>query len=249
MRKYHFIFRNLEIDYKNLQVGQIFNIEESQEKGILYQLKTVLRARPGEAVQFQNIVFTDEDRKTFLISTFIKEINKNNLRCEITNIEQKNSEQNKIGIAICLPKNKEKLDFIVQKSVELGVDKIDLIQSEYSQFKHQLNLERLEKIVLEAVEQSERLSVPRIYYYKNLTALIASEKRPIFVAMERKKGIHSLKEIKARILTVLIGPEGGFSQTEIKLLDQNKINQFTLGDNILRNETAAIVCLGHFLIN
>ena len=146
----------------------------------------------------------------------------------------------------------DKIDLVLQKATELGVKKVALIESErtvvtYEGKDQEKKLMRFNKIMKEASEQSHRLVVPSllgIYNLKNLPQEVFSDIN--YVAYEKDANdtdsIFS-KVTKGKSITILIGPEGGFSEQEINRLTSLGFIRTSLGKRILRAETAAIYAL------
>jgi 16S rRNA (uracil1498-N3)-methyltransferase len=149
----------------------------------------------------------------------------------------------------------EKMDWIIQKATELGVDELVPIESLHSvvQLKtdrvdHQLA--RWQRIALEAAQQSEQWHLPKIARPRSLSELLASHATDIMILMlaERQEG-KSLQTVRLPRGTegsvlILVGPEGGWSQDEIETAKQAGVETITLGQHILRSETAAIATVG-----
>jgi len=149
----------------------------------------------------------------------------------------------------------EKMDWVIQKATELGVSEIIPLQSRHTIV--QLRPERLDaqlarwqRIALEAAQQSEQWHMPAIAQPQTLTACLASQTPSALSLMltERRDG-QSLRTIALptggnESVTVLIGPEGGWSKEEIAQAEQAGSTLITLGPHILRAETAAIVAAG-----
>ena len=146
----------------------------------------------------------------------------------------------------------DKIDLVLQKATELGVKKIALIESERTVVKYDdkdvnKKLERFRKIMKEASEQSHRLIIPEllgIYNLKNLSKELLSDLN--YVAYE--KDANQINEAfqglsKEKSISILIGPEGGFSEQEINHLTDQGFIRTSLGKRILRAETAAIYAL------
>ena len=146
----------------------------------------------------------------------------------------------------------DKIDLVLQKATELGVKKVALVESErtvvtYEGKDQEKKLMRFNKIMKEASEQSHRLVVPSllgIYNLKNLPQEVFSDIN--YVAYEKDANdtdsIFS-KVTKGKSITILIGPEGGFSEQEINRLTSLGFIRTSLGKRILRAETAAIYAL------
>jgi 16S rRNA (uracil1498-N3)-methyltransferase len=140
------------------------------------------------------------------------------------------------------------MDLIVQKTTELGINKIIPLITRYSQVKHTTKVERWRKIALSASRQSGREKVPfiaepilfRDFFstYKNTNGLIFSEKEENRKLREVLTGFKNFKEI-----TLIVGPEGGFSQEEVTSSIEKGFTAVSLGTRILRTETAPITVL------
>lgn len=158
----------------------------------------------------------------------------------------------KVRLAQCLPKS-DKMDFIVQKAVELGVSVIQPIASEncvvkYTADKVAKRVERWQKIAHEAAKQCKRAVVPAVadvIGLKNFLANIDADETVLF-CYEAEDG-HTLRQALSEHhtgkYTVLIGPEGGFSPEEASLCRQMGAHPVTLGNRILRTETASLAAL------
>ncbi len=153
-----------------------------------------------------------------------------------------------------LPKS-DKLELIIQKTVELGVFSVIPVQMnrcvvKIEDKKKKNKTERWQAISESAAKQSKRNIIPEIHepvsYREALK--IASELDLVLLPYEAKNGmqdtIASLKKIKAGMsVGIFIGPEGGFDDSEIKLAYENNCDIISLGKRILRTETAAITAV------
>ena len=140
-------------------------------------------------------------------------------------------------------KNADKNEFIVQKAVELGVNKIGVFSSEYSSAYMNANkLERLNKVSKEAAKQCLRSIAPEVVYFDNLEKALGFAKdyeNKVFAcefATESKCDLEKL----AGSTAIVIGSEGGFSREEEQLANDLGFASVTLGKRILRAETAAV---------
>jgi 16S rRNA (uracil1498-N3)-methyltransferase len=148
----------------------------------------------------------------------------------------------------------EKMDWVIQKAVELGVDELVPVESRHSVV--QLRADRIDsqiarwqRIALEAAQQSEQWRLPTITPPQSLATLLKSCATGTATLMlaERRDG-KSLQTIKlpqdmTGSVLMLIGPEGGWSKEEMRIAEQAGIEQVTLGPHILRAETAAIATI------
>ena len=146
----------------------------------------------------------------------------------------------------------DKTDLVLQKATELGVKKVALIQSERTVVKYdnkdiEKKSQRFIKIMKEASEQSHRLVVPEFLGIFNLKSLPHQAFSDVnFVAYEKdaSKADEQFQGLeKGKSVSVLIGPEGGFSKQEIENLVNLGFIRTSLGKRILRAETAAIYAL------
>ena len=154
------------------------------------------------------------------------------------------------------PVKKTPTEYIIQKATELGASKIFPVITDRTNTK-QINLKRMRNIVIEAAEQSERLTIPEIFDLRKLKDLIESwdKKRIILYGDETIRNQNEIKinfeNIYSKSLgAILIGPEGGFSNDEIDYLRKKPfIEPIDLGSRILRSDTAviAIIVLWHCL--
>ena len=193
---------------------------------------------------------------------FLCEIkNVNPLKVDIIeNLHEEHELKNNVTLLYCLPKG-EKLDLVVQKATELGVHEIVLVQSErciakITKENKDKKLVRLNKIALEASEQSKRTFVPiieKVMNYKDLSKLDFDHK---FIAYENeddttfKEQLEAIKENES--IAVLVGAEGGFSVKEVEDAKSWGYKSVSLGRRILRSETAvfyALTAIGFVLEN
>ena len=144
-----------------------------------------------------------------------------------------------------------RLNIIIQKAVELGVSKFVPCKTEFSNF-DKLNYKNLELNAIEAAQQCERLDIPKIEKIINLDALIKElpDDRALVFCDESDTNLPSIyDELRLNLnnysrWSVIIGPEGGFSNEERELIKKQKnVLRVTLGSRILRSDTAAISSL------
>jgi 16S rRNA (uracil1498-N3)-methyltransferase len=242
-RVYRFFPRTEKIKPRLGAAGDL-RIHEHDENEIFIQMIKVLRVRPGDKVVFlgndgfENIYEIVSAHKKEVVLNFIK---------RIKNI---NELPFKLELVLCMPNRPEKLDLITQKAVELGVCRIILLESDFSQMKHKLREERLNKILTEAAEQSERAFVPELKTAGKLTDYLSSAGgKNLLVALERSESKPLPEMIDGKDASILIGPEGGFSDAEKTAIRSSGARTFSLGPRILRSETAAILSLGIASLN
>ncbi len=148
----------------------------------------------------------------------------------------------KLHIAIAPTKNIDRIEFFVEKAVEMGISEITILQTEKTERKN-INIDKLRKQAIAASKQSLRFHFPIINDSVKISDFLKNtDPENTFVAHchENLERIQ-LKEIPhSENITFLIGPEGDFSEKEISFLAENKIKAVSLGNQRLRTETAGI---------
>lgn len=171
-------------------------------------------------------------------------INSDNLTVKITNTEKNIAESNlKIHLYQCMPKS-DKMDYIIQKSTELGVYDITPVLSSRCiagfNGKEEKKLARFNKISLEAAKQSGRGIIPKVNDpLKFETALKNATGTKIFLYEKGGISLHNI-DLSDKEITILIGPEGGFSEDEAQSAQESGFVTASLGNRILRTETASL---------
>lgn len=152
----------------------------------------------------------------------------------------------RLSLAIGLIKNNERLEWLVEKSTELGVMQLIFFPASNSE-KRKLNVERLNKIAVSALKQSHAAWLPEIVYIDALNKIpLPSGLKLISHCREQPKAMET--GILKLETFALIGPEGDFTAAEIDWAHENGFLDFSLGENILRTETAAITLASvHYL--
>ena len=143
-------------------------------------------------------------------------------------------------------------NFMIQKATELGVTKFLPIIFERT-IVRKINKERLEKIIIEASEQSNRINVPIIEECQNLNDFLKTNLIDlIFTDLNSKNNKINKSKLKDRPVCIIIGPEGDFSEAEReKILSFKGVQPIKINENILRSETAVIsaISIVNYVIN
>ena len=144
------------------------------------------------------------------------------------------------------------LNFMIQKATELGVTKFLPIIFDRT-IVRKINKERLEKVIIEAAEQSNRIKIPNIEKPQNLNNFLNNnEVDLIFTDLKSKTNKLDLKKLTNNPSCIIVGPEGDFSETERgEILLYKGVQAIKINENILRSETAVISALSitKYLIN
>lgn len=203
----------------------------------------VMRMKINEKFQ---IVY---DKKVY--TCLIEEIDKKDLKYKVINVEECNDEkQIRIIIASSIIKE-QKMDFLLQKGTELGVDEIIPIVSERTVVKidnkKDNKISRWKKIVKEASEQSYRSDIPKMHDIIGLKDLLKID-ADIKIFCNTNEMSKNIKKVlqdskKSGTMLIVVGPEGGFSNAEVDFLSNNGFLSVTLGKNILRAETVPLYLL------
>ena len=134
-------------------------------------------------------------------------------------------------------------NFMIQKATELGVTKFLPIIFQRT-IVRKINKERLEKVIIEAAEQSNRITVPSIEDPQKLKSFLSSDMDLIFTDLNTANTKIDLKKLTTKPTCVIIGPEGDFSEQEREeILKFNGVQSVKISENILRSETAVISAL------
>ena len=225
---------NIRLYYPNSIVE---NTTSLLSKEHTHYVANVMRLKRGSHINFFN-----EDGEWVSEIVFLE---KDRIEVKFLNRVKESIKSSSIELAICLVK-KNPMEIILQKATELGVTKIIPIISERTEVK-ELNLERANKIVIEATEQSNQLSPPeisKITTLKNFMNNLNAANRIFFADINCKKRLKK-EDIKVdNLKTILIGPEGDFTPAERKMILENgNTIPFSLSKNFLRTETASISAL------
>jgi 16S rRNA (uracil1498-N3)-methyltransferase len=234
MKIHRFYIPHIEMSAENLIV--IYETE------LIHQLKNVFRYKIGQIIHIFNetagemeVEISKIDKKDMSFK-YIRQI-----KAFDNNIQSK-----KVTLYMSIIKNSN-FDLIVEKAVELGTSSIIPVISERV-IKNKLNYERLNKIIKEATEQSGRVSLMKIGETISLTQAVVLAKentgKVYFGATDVGEGSRYSADDKDKNISIFIGPEGGYSESEIELFKKQKIQPIRLGDYVLRAETAAIVACG-----
>ncbi len=228
-------FSHLPRVYTNgpISKNQIIRIDGDN----FHYLKTVIRLRRNDNFR----LFNDQDGE-YLVR--VEEINKNQIIINVIDLIRNISAEPKLILAISIIKN-DKMIEAIRGAVQIGVTAIIPVISSRTQIKT-VNKDKLDRCVIESVEQSERFVRPILYDpipLEQLCKLDIGEQ--IIFANESEHAAKKLSNITISNNPVfLVGPEGGFTESEIAMLTSSeKVHSISLGSNVLRTEIAAIAGL------
>ncbi|MCY7349697.1 MAG: 16S rRNA (uracil(1498)-N(3))-methyltransferase [Cytophagaceae bacterium] len=154
-----------------------------------------------------------------------------------------------IHLAIAPTKNMDRVEWMLEKCVEIGLDEISFIESRYSE-RRALKLERLRSVAISALKQAQQAWLPRLNDLGRLTDFLKKFPVPnpdsqLFIG-HLEEGERKLLQREAKPgqkYVVLIGPEGDFSTEEIQWANATGFQSISLGSSRLRTETAGLVAV------
>ena len=217
-------------------------------------IKNVLRCQKGEHIEICN----SETSKNYLCE--INKIEKEEIECNILENLRSNVETEiKVTIFQGLPKA-DKMEYIIQKSVELGAYDITPVEMKRCIVKlnekdKEKKIQRWQKIAEVAAKQCKRDIIPKINNITNVKLIcnIIQNYDIILVAYEKEKErtlkseLKKIKEYNQKNIGIIIGPEGGLDEDDVKLLEESGAKVITLGNRILRTETVALNVLSNIM--
>jgi len=211
------------------------NFDEAQSK----KIRKVLRMHPGDKIE------VTDGAGSIYQAEFTKITNEYSI-ARVADHHFYEKESN-ITLIQALPKNL-KVEFILQKCTELGVDLIIFFESDYSQVNAQgiskEKVNRWRRIAAEASEQSRRIYVPQVELRtQKLQDIVGKIESALYLDISGKALSLDQQNIKNKDFTFFVGPEGGFSPEEKKIFMEKNFHSIKLSNNVLRSETAGMALL------
>ena len=218
--------------YSNkLKTGTISRLSEKQS----HYTKNVMRLKAGDKISLFNSQDGEWDVKILAQGKIFTEF-------KVEKLSRPLSNEKDIWLAFS-PIKKVPQELMIQKTTELGIQKFIPLLCERSVVR-EINIKRTEKIITEACEQSNRITVPKIQELQMLDEFIKNfpdDGKIVFCDINSQSKDLYNKLSKKNPICILIGPEGDFSEEERQFITNYKnVISITLGKNILRAETAAI---------
>ena len=224
---------------KSLSADMTDKLDKSQS----HYLTKVMRLKENEKFSLFN---KDGEWKAKIFS-----ISKSIVQFEIISLIRQKENLKELWLAFS-PIKSNYQNFMIQKATELGVTKFIPIIFDRTVVR-KINIDRLKKIVIEASEQSNRINIPKIENVQTLKSFLnLNSMNLIFADLNSKnKKINKIKLIE-KVICLIIGPEGDFSEAERKeILSFKNVQSLKINDNILRSETAVISAISilNYVIN
>ena len=220
---------NIRLFFKeSLSLNLVSKLDKSQS----HYISKVMRIKENEIFSLFNSSGEWEAK--------ILNITKSIVEFEITNQIRQKENQKELWLAFS-PIKSNYFNFMIQKATELGITKFVPIIFERTVVR-KLNKERLEKVIIEATEQSNRINIPTLEDATNLEDFLkSSEMNLIFTDLNSDNKKVDLEKLTNKPLCIVVGPEGDFSENERgKILSFKDVQAIKINENILRSETAVI---------
>ncbi len=210
------------------------NLSDKLDKSQSHYVSKVMRIKKNEVLSLFN-GSGEWEAKILNISKSIVEF------CITKQLRQKEN-INELWLAFS-PIKSNYFNFMIQKATELGVTKFIPIIFDRT-IVRKINKDRLEKVIIEAAEQSNRITVPIIEEPQKLTNFLNNDMDLIFTDLNTTNTKVDLNKLTAKPTCVIIGPEGDFSEDEREeILRFKDVQPIKINENILRSETAVISAL------
>ena len=222
---------NIRLFYsKSLSINLTDKLDKSQS----HYVSKVMRLKEKEVFSLFNSSGEWEAK--------IANINKSIVEFNVT--KQLRQKENTIDLWLAFsPIKSNYFNFMIQKATELGVTKFLPIIFERT-IVRKINKERLEKVIIEAAEQSNRITVPSIEEPQKLKSFLNNDMDLIFTDLNTTNTKIDIKKLTTKPTCVIIGPEGDFSEEEREeILKFSGVQPIKINENILRSETAVISAL------
>ena len=232
----------MNLFYSPIDDSDTIEIDETEAHHIYH----VLRMKVGDFVSLTN-------GNGIIVKARLTSVNKNGVVAEI---EERNQEQKRaasLHIAIAPTKNLDRIEWFLEKATEIGIEEITPIICQRSE-RRDLKAERLTKIIIAASKQSQQSYFPILHSPIKFVDFMNQTSFPLNFAIAHCDDTNDKKEIKefiqAKDTCILIGPEGDFTNDEVKMAIEKGATPLSLGKNRLRTETAGIiVCSAFSVIN
>ncbi len=231
------LFYNANLDHSQSQF--FFSKEESNH------IIKVLRKKEGDMLHITN-------GKGLIFKAKILSADPKKCKAQIEDEQKFHPTKYQLHMVVAPTKMNDRFDWFLEKATEIGVHQITPIICEHSERKV-IKIERMQKVVQAAMKQSLRAYLPKVNEAISFSDFIATTHKDLCFIAHCKDGEKA--ELKRRVaadkdVTILIGPEGDFSATEIQLAQESGFVPISLGKHRLRTETAALVaCTTVTMIN
>ncbi|MCM8525712.1 MAG: 16S rRNA (uracil(1498)-N(3))-methyltransferase [Lentisphaeraceae bacterium] len=210
------------------------SFELNKEESV--HLSKTLRAKVGDSIKLIN-------GKGIIVNATLKDISNRKVSCEVNSIEKVAPPKRKIHIYLAPPRHNI-MSPLVKQCVELGVWSINLIECEFSVSKPKDKKGAFENEIITGAKQSGNPFFPEVHSMVKFSEALKNCSMPKFYGAVPEEAVDTVSISKEGDLSLWIGPEGGFSTDEITALKESGAKGITVGNWILRVETALVSLLG-----
>ena len=222
------LFYNPDID----ETTESFSFDKEESRHIIKVLRKkdsdILHVTNGHGLLFETEITLASDNKCIV---------------DVLSIKKAPEPKFRLHLAVAPTKMNDRFEWFLEKATEIGIQEITPVFCDRSERKV-INPERFEKIILSAMKQSNETYLPKLNEAISFKEFIKQKSEGLqLIAHCEETDKKSLKEVLKpnENITLLIGPEGDFSEKEIALAIENNYQPVTLGNTRLRTETAAVV--------
>ena len=222
------LFYNPDID----ETTETFSFDKEESRHIIKVLRKkdsdILHVTNGLGLLFETAITLASDNKCIV---------------EVLSIKKSPEPKFRLHLAVAPTKMNDRFEWFLEKATEIGIQEITPVFCDRSERKV-VNKERFEKIILSAMKQSNETFLPKLNEAISFKEFIKQKNEGLqLIAHCEETDKKSLKEVLKpnENVTLLIGPEGDFSEKEIALALENNFKPVTLGNTRLRTETAAVI--------
>ncbi len=217
---------------------------DQQESFLLNQLEAHHLLKVLRLTQGSKVVVTNG--KGLLATCLIEQADKKNVQLSVLERNFEKKAPVSITMAVALTKSLDRYTWFLEKACEIGVDQIVPIVSQNSERKKINNPDRLQKVLISAMKQSQSAFLPKLHPITRLNEFLEKDvsdfKLIAHCQNSTKKRLTHLP-LKGDAISLLIGPEGDFTDKEVQLAESNQVIAVSLGKKRLRVETAALTGL------
>lgn len=231
------LFYNPNLDHSAAQF--VFGLEESKH------ITKVLRKKEGDILHITN-------GKGHLFKAEILSADSKRCKAQIIDFEKKHQTKHWLHMVVAPTKLNDRFEWFLEKATEIGINEITPIICKHSERKT-IKQERLERVIQSGMKQSLRAYLPKLNPAISFEDYMEKKHEGLLFIAHCQEG--EKLDLKRRVapdkdITILIGPEGDFSNSEVKVAYEKGFLPVSLGKSRLRTETAAIVaCVTVALIN
>lgn len=215
--------------------GELFRFTEDESRHLI----KVLRHNVGDEINITN-------GKGNLFKGVIVDNHPKRCLVQIISLsEQEKIWKGYIHLAVSPTKNISRIEWLMEKITEIGIDEISLLRCKFSERKV-MKSSRLEKIIISAMKQSVKMHLPVLNEIENFDQFMKKDVQgEKLLAWCQENPVHNLSATyqTGGDVTIVIGPEGGFCEEEIALAKSFDYKTISLGRSRLRTETAALVAV------